>query len=368
MAIKFNAKTGMYEDVDAAGIPTNKPVDASGALAASPYQDQTGMGNAAYTRFKSNNAPTTDTGASNLASNLMGGYGGIKYDPKNPQSYIPQDTLAQLGKVTGNLANYQPEKINVSKVETMPVEYYQKQVEDLSKPLTAQYETSRASMRGDQAARGNIYDSSGYTEMAEKVDKPYIEQLGNITRGVQEQRMAQENQNAQDYATRYDTEALNRRSMGLEGLTAGGNLISGVAGMYGNLGAGEQERAITTALQNKGLDANTINSLLGYGADRYKTEAGLFGDIYGQDTDYNKSMMEDARTREQNRRQAILDMLGLTGYTDQAQGPLWESLGGELGYPTTLLNPQNGAGSSNVRTLDENRLQNYPDTSRIYGR
>mgnify|MGYP001588058291 CR=1 FL=1 len=356
MARIFNPKLGMYEDIPEEGQPKKPPM--------SPYMDATNP----YANFQSTFAPKTDVGASDIASNLMGGYGNISYQPKSAQSYIPQETLSQLGKVTGGLANYQPEKINVGRVESMPVEYYQKQVEDLSQPLAKQYETSRALTRGDLAARGTIYDSEAYDPRVQgslgSLDKNYIEQLGNITRGVQLQRMQQEQQNAQDYANKSYDEATGRRTLGLQGLSTAGSVLPGVAGMYGELGGKEQERAITTALQNKGLDANTINSLLGYGADRYKTEAGLYGDIYKTDIGYNQSMIEDARAREEARRKQILDLLQLPGYTEQPQGPLWEALGQELGYSKPELTGQSSPPPTPPAFLPPPR---GPDSQWYYG-
>lgn len=345
------AKNAQGVEVDENGVPINP---------APVFNDST----SAYNKFKATQTPTTDVAAANKATNLLGNYGNVSYSAQNPQSYIPQDTLAQLGKVTGGLSNYTPEKINVSKVETMPAEYYQTQVQELSQPITSQYEKARATSRGDQAARGTLYDSEGYKDIGE-LDKSYLEKLGDITSRVQLKRMENENANAQDYATRSDTEALNRRSMGLEGLTSGGNLLSGVASMYGDLGSKESDRAITTALQNKGLDANTINSLLGYGADRYGTEANLFGDIYGADTDFNKYLLEDQTTREQNRKQNILDMLGLPGYGETDQQGVYEGLSGELGYD--MKKGTGTEGNPSPISIDQAPMLGLPSNTTVGG-
>lgn len=340
-----------------------------------------------YQYFKGMNTPPTDANASGLSSQLMKNYGNVQYDPKSAQSFIPQDifggkvgytpktaqdyvpkeVLSQLGQVTSGLAGYQPEKIEVGKVQSMPAEYYQKQVEDLSQPLTQQYEKARALSRGDQAARGTLYDSQGYKDIGE-LDKSYIDQLGAITRGIQIQQMENEQQNEQAYVDRLLQEALGRRDLGLQGLNTAGGLLSNVFQSYGTLGGSEQDRAVKTALeqagldaskigtvlnfaggenklgvetdlQNKGLDANTINSLLGYGADRYGTEANLFGEIYGSDTDYNKALLETAQKGESDFLSAMVDLLNLQGYEGVPQEQVFNSLLEQLGYTLSPYSP-----------------------------
>ena len=302
-----NPVTGQLEDVTTSGA----------AL---------GNGSSPYQYFKSKTTPVTDASASGLASNLMQGYSKTSYKPKTAQDYIPPEMLAQLGQVTGGLANYKPEKINVGQAQSMPVEYYQSQIEDLSKPLTEQYNLSREKARGDQAARGTMYDSEGYRDIGQ-LDKSYIDQLGNMTRGVQQQRMQNENQNQQFNITNELNEGLSRRDLGLQGLTSGGNLLSNVSGMFGQLGQGESDLEVRTALQQAGIDANTINSLLGYGADRYGTEANLFGNVYQSDQDFNKGLLQDATNRFGQR----IDLLGLPGYTESPQTEAYNNLLYSLG-------------------------------------
>jgi len=294
-----------------------------------------------YNYFTGTNRPSTDPGAQGLAGGLMGDYGSrrVSYDPRSAQDYIPQQTLQELGQVTGGLADYTPEKINVGQVETMPVEYYQKQIEDLSKPLERQYERSRELARGEQAARGTLSDYEGYRDIGD-IDRSYLEQLGSITRGTQLERMRGEQANQQAYVDRALQEATGRRQLGLQGLQAGGSVLPGVAGMFGELGGSEQERGVKTALQQAGLDANTINTLLGYSADRYGTEAGLFGDIYGIDVEAGSKERERARLREQDRYANMIDLLGLEGYTESPQEQLWGAMSTEMGYnPLALYNP-----------------------------
>lgn len=275
-----------------------------------------------YQTFTSQNAPKTDANASSLASNLMGNY-----------QQLPASTLEQLGQSTTKLANYAPEKIKVAKAQSMPTEYYQKQLEDLSAPLAKQYDRSRSMMRGDQAARGTLYDSEGASQITNELDAPYLEQLGNITRGVQIKRMEDERANETDYLTRFMDEAKDRRSLGLDATKSGADIIT------------------RTALQKMGIDANTINSLLGYGADRYGTEANLFGNIYSADTDFNKSAMDrDAKSNDD-----ILRLLEMSGYTEQPQGQLWEAVMEKLGFKMNDIAPQ----SVNAPNNEPGSVPNY---------
>lgn len=303
MAWIFNPNTGQYEN------ETTAPNDAM-----NPYQ-----------RFRMQSAPTTDTGASATASNLLTGY-----KPKTATDFLTPEVAGQLGRATSNLMDYRPEKIDISKVQTLPVEYYQKQLEDLSQPLTKQYELARGQARGDQAARGVLSDSEGYRDIG-KLDESFLNTIGSMTRGVQQQRMQQEHASAQDYANKSFEEATGRRGLGLEGLTRGGAQASNVGQLYGTLGT-----------QGAGLDANLINSLLGYGADRYSTEANLFGEVYGRDTDFNRAMIEDLRGREDTRRQRLIDLINAQGYEGVPQEDLWRALAGELGYGE-VANPPSAA-------------------------
>jgi hypothetical protein len=290
--------------------PTQAPAPAP---APSPYEE-----------FVTQNAPKTDGAATNLATGLMSGY-----------QQLPPETIAQLGQATTKLANYTPEKINVGQAQTMPLEYYQKQIEDLSAPLTSQYDLARKTMRGDQAARGTLYDSEGYSDIVNELDKPYFDQLGNITRGVQIKRMEDMRANQQDYLTRLLDEAKDRRSLSLDATKSGADILT------------------RTALQKMGIDANTINSLLGYNADRYGTEANLFGNIYSADTDYNKAELQQGNDRGDN----ILRLLEMSGYTEQPQGQLWESYLEELGFKMNDLVPPD----------PEYAINNQPNVVPTYG-
>jgi hypothetical protein len=296
-----------------------------------------------YSNFRGTNAPVVnDVAAGNLSNKLMAGF----QPGKTLSNLVPQETLAQLGQVTKGLANYQPAKIDVTKVETMPVEYYQKQVEDLSAPIVQQYDKARATSRGDQAARGTIYDSEGYKDIGQ-LDKSYLEQLGSITRGTEIQRMQDEQAAARDYATRYDAEAADRRKLGLEGMTSAGSVLNTAVGTAGSTGA-----------QLAGIDANAMNSLLGYGADRYGTEADLFGNIYNSDQDMNKTLITDRSENERARRQNIIDSIGLTGYQDFPQEQLLEAFSNEeLGYDVGKLRDMKPGGSSYINPGTTNHGQ-----------
>lgn len=326
----FNPRTGQYES--------------QGEAPLSPYQT-----------FQAFNQPKLDEQVSGYASNLISDQKPISYAPKTAADYIPQETLGQLGQVTQKIADYTPEKVEVAKVQSLPVEYYQKQIDDLTAPLKDQYQTSRALLRGDQAARGVLNDSEAFDERIPtstgNLDKRFLEQIGNITRGVELQRMTEGQQNERDFITNSINEAENRRKLALEGINAGNTAIGNTAQLYGNLGQSEQDRAVTTALQQAGLDANTINSLLGYGADRYKTEAGLFGDIYGEESSTNRSMIEDQQRREQARREQIINLLDLQGYQGVPQEQLFNEFLNEFGYRATELSPESASRNSSNQNI-----------------
>ncbi len=276
-----------------------------------------------YSLFRSLNTPTGGQDIQNSASSMLN-----KFQSQGAMDFVPQDVLSKLGQATGNLANYKPEQIDVGKVQTLPVEYYEKQIQDLSAPITAQYEKARALTRGDLAARGAMYDSEAYDPRIPTsvgaLDQNFLEQIGNITRGVQIERMKEGQQNEQTYIDRLLNEGQTRRGLGLEGLTSGAAAAGNEAQFYGN-----------TALQQLGLDANMINSLLGYGADRYKSEADLFSNIYAADTDYNKGLLDTETQREKTRQDTLSRLLELQGYQDVNQIGLWDSLAEQLGFGTT---------------------------------
>lgn len=301
-----------------------------------PVQKNTGVSSGTpYQQFVGQNAPQTDQSATNLGNNLMGSY-----------QRLPDSVLSQLGQVTSRLADYKPEKIDVGKAQSMPVEYYQKQIEDLSQPLTQQYEKSRALMRGDQAARGTLYDSEGSTQLVDQIDKPYLDQLGSITRGVQLQRMQDERANEADYLNRAQSEALDRRKIGFDATQGGADLFT------------------RTALQQAGIDANTINSLLGYKADRYGTEANLFGNIYESDTDWNKALISDATERYKTDQQTPVDLLGLQGYTDSPQSDAYNQMLYRLGLVSKPQETQPtvpGSSLPDPNTLPPGTTQIGPD-------
>lgn len=245
-----------------------------------------------YRYLKGTSFPSTyDPMSYPALSNLPTSYGAGREN-------IGQNIFGRLGQATSAVANYQPEKINVPKAQVMPANYYQTQVEDLSRPLMQQYETSRAAARGNQAARGTLYDSEGYRDIG-NLDKNFLEQLGSITRGVQLQRMGQEFQGEQSYADRLLQEEMDRRNLGFEGVGRAGQLFT------------------QGALQQQGLDQNTVNALLGYGADRFRTETGLFGDLYQTDVG-----------AEADRRKNLLGLLELQGYTGVPQEQLWRAMAG----------------------------------------
>lgn len=183
----------------------------------------------------------------------------------------------------------------------MPAEYYQKQIEDLSAPITAQYDKARLAARGDQAARGTIYDSQGYKDIGE-LDKSFLDQLGSITRGTQLERMKSEQGNEQDYLNRLMQEGQARRS---------------------------------AQLQQTGLDVNMINNLLGYGADRFKSEADLFGNIYGADTDFNKAVLDYNQPKYSDRFDTLARLLEAEGYQGVPQEQLWKEVANSLGFLNT---------------------------------
>lgn len=288
-----------------------------------------GSGTTPYEYFRRTNAPTTDRNASTTAANLLSGYQKPTYTPKSAQDYVPPEILAALGNSTQKLADFKPETVKVDQVQVKPVEYYQSQIDDLSKPLENQYSLARASARGDQAARGTLYDSQGYEDIGQ-LDKSFLDAVANITRGVQQQRMSDE-QSAQTINAQNNlTEALNRRQTSLAGLTAGGNQANIASQFYGDLGGSEQNRAITSALQGLGLDTNLITSLLGYGADRYKTEGQLFSDVYGTDSTYNTERAKIGQQDIENKRGTLIDLINAQGYSGVPQEQLWEAIGQQI--------------------------------------
>ena len=274
----------------------SRPVTYSGQGSGASTSSSTSSYNP-YNYFTSNTSPSTGAAASSLGSSLMGGYN--QYKQKSVSDYVPQDVLSQLGQYSQSFQNYTPETV------TKPLEYYTSQIEDLSKPLTAQYDKSRAAARGDQAARGTLYDSQGYQDIGE-IDKSYLDQLGSVTRGVAQQRMQDQYQEGSD-----------RRALSLDAMKSGAALATDTFGKYSQAGGDESARY----LQGLGLDANTINSILGYSADTYGTKGNLFGDLYSS-TDPNKV--------EQDRRQSMIDLLGLQGYTDNPQTQAWNNLYNDL--------------------------------------
>src|SRR3990167_3224908 len=82
--------------------------------------------------------------------------------PRVGAGYLPQGTLEQLGNVTGKLANYQPGKVDIRKPATLPTEYYQRQIEQLTQPGIKQFmERVRPQAIGDIAYQGNLGDYEG---------------------------------------------------------------------------------------------------------------------------------------------------------------------------------------------------------------
>lgn len=272
--------------------------------------------------------------------NVVGANNGSNFQNQNPITSYEQFKFmnqgpgvdAQANQATGSFLNsYQNRapiaNAPVNKVQNMPTEYYQKQIEDLSAPLTAQYDRARTSARGDQAARGTLYDSQGYQDIGQ-LDKSYLEQIGSITRGSTLEQMKEQQANEQAYQT-----AL--------------------------LGEGQSKRAAD--LQAMGLDVNMINSLLGYGADRYKSEADLFKGVYGTDVDYNKALIEQQPNSIQatkDARDASLRMLEMQGYQGSPQEQMWEALAKQMGF-TGLVDQQRS-------DVNQDRINSAQDTGQAY--
>lgn len=239
---------------------------------------------------------------------------GLNNDPFTPYDQfvstnkgpgVDSQADAAAGSFLSSYQNKAPiSSVPVGRVENQPAEYYQKQIEDLTKPLTAQYDKARAATRGDQAARGTIYDSQGYQDIGD-LDKNYLETIGSITRGTEIERMKEQQANEQAYQSALLQEGQGKRAADLQGL---------------------------------GLDTNMINSLLGYGADRYKSSADLFKGIYGADTDLNKTRIETGNN-EKTKLDTLLRLIEAQGYTGVPQEQLWEALSGSLGFDVNTLPP-----------------------------
>lgn len=239
---------------------------------------------------------------------------------------------AQANQATGSFLNSYQNKtpvqsVAVNKVQNMPSSYYQQKIADLTAPLNAQYDLARTKTRGDQAARGTIYDSQGYQDIGQ-LDKSYLEQIGNITRGTALEQLQAEQANEQNYQNALLQEGQSNRAAALQGL---------------------------------GLDVNMITSLLGYGADRYKSEADLFGNVYNADTDYNKALIEqgpNSLQRYEADSDAVLRMLEMQGYQGSPQEQLWEELAKKMGY-TGLIEQQRA-------DVNEGRIQSAQDQGQAY--